>query len=47
MRQLLRFVWIEVHSSAELLELVTGTTTAAPLRMTCGTKMRPAGSCHV
>jgi ribonucleoside-diphosphate reductase alpha chain len=37
----------EVHSSAELLELVTGTATDAPLCMTCGTKMRPAGSCYV
>ncbi|MDP9391687.1 MAG: vitamin B12-dependent ribonucleotide reductase [Actinomycetota bacterium] len=37
----------ESHSSAELLELVTGTATDAPLCMTCGTKMRPAGSCYV
>ncbi|WNV74353.1 vitamin B12-dependent ribonucleotide reductase [Geodermatophilus sp. DSM 44513] len=37
----------EVHSSAELFELVTGTATDAPLCMTCGTKMRPAGSCYV
>ncbi|MFQ1003984.1 vitamin B12-dependent ribonucleotide reductase [Modestobacter sp. SSW1-42] len=37
----------EAHSSAELLELVTGTATDAPLCMTCGTKMRPAGSCYV
>ena len=37
----------EVHTSAELLELVTGTAIDAPLCMTCGTKMRPAGSCYV
>ncbi|SNS91352.1 ribonucleoside-diphosphate reductase class II [Geodermatophilus pulveris] len=37
----------EAHSSAELFELVTGTATDAPLCMTCGTKMRPAGSCYV
>jgi ribonucleoside-diphosphate reductase alpha chain len=37
----------EAHSSAELLELVTGNVTDAPLCMTCGTKMRPAGSCYV
>ena len=35
------------HSSAELLELITGQTADAPLCMTCGIKMRPAGSCHV
>src|SRR6476661_5988485 len=37
----------EAHSSADLHELVTGTATDAPLCMTCGTKMRPAGSCYV
>ncbi|RFU18984.1 vitamin B12-dependent ribonucleotide reductase [Geodermatophilus marinus] len=37
----------EAHSSAELFELVTGNVTDAPLCMTCGTKMRPAGSCYV
>src|SRR3954453_24219977 len=37
----------EANSSAELLELVTGTATDAPLCMPCGTKMRPAGSCYV
>jgi ribonucleoside-diphosphate reductase alpha chain len=35
------------HSSAELLEAITGTATDAPLCMTCGIKMRPAGSCYV
>ncbi len=37
----------EVGSSAELLELVMGMATDAPLCFTCGTKMRPAGSCYV
>jgi ribonucleoside-diphosphate reductase alpha chain len=36
-----------VHSSAELLEAITGKTADAPLCMTCGIKMRPAGSCYV
>ena len=36
-----------VHSSTELLELVQGTAADAPLCLTCGTKMRPAGSCFV
>jgi ribonucleoside-diphosphate reductase alpha chain len=35
------------HSSTELLELQLGTVADAPLCMTCGTKMRPAGSCYV
>ncbi|WP_306215126.1 vitamin B12-dependent ribonucleotide reductase [Actinoplanes sp. RD1] len=35
------------HSSTELLELVLGTSADAPLCFTCGTKMRPAGSCYV
>ena len=35
------------HSSAELLEVITGKASDAPLCMTCGTKMRPAGSCYV
>jgi ribonucleoside-diphosphate reductase alpha chain len=34
-------------SSAELLELQQGTHADAPLCFTCGTKMRPAGSCYV
>ena len=37
----------EAHSSAELLELQQGTVADAPLCFTCGTKMRPAGSCYV
>ena len=36
-----------VHSSTELLELQQGTAADAPLCMTCGVKMRPAGSCYV
>ena len=37
----------DAHSSAELLEQITGKTSDAPLCMTCGIKMRPAGSCYV
>src|SRR5450432_1531148 len=37
----------EVHSSTELLERQLGTAADAPLCMSCGTKMRPAGSCYV
>jgi ribonucleoside-diphosphate reductase alpha chain len=36
-----------VGSSTELLEAMMGTSADAPLCMTCGTKMRPAGSCYV
>ncbi len=35
------------HTSAELLEQITGTAIDSPLCLTCGTKMRPAGSCYV
>ena len=35
------------HTSAELLEQITGTAVDSPLCFTCGTKMRPAGSCYV
>jgi ribonucleoside-diphosphate reductase alpha chain len=38
---------VEVGSSTELAELRQGTVSDAPLCMTCGTKMRPAGSCYV
>jgi ribonucleoside-diphosphate reductase alpha chain len=38
---------VTVHSSAELLEQITGKTADAPLCMTCGIKMRPSGSCYV
>jgi ribonucleoside-diphosphate reductase alpha chain len=37
----------EVHTSAELLEVITGASVDSPLCFTCGTKMRPAGSCFV
>ena len=37
----------DAHSSAELMEVLTGTASDAPLCMTCGIKMRPAGSCYV
>ncbi|MBL8930206.1 MAG: vitamin B12-dependent ribonucleotide reductase [Kineosporiaceae bacterium] len=37
----------EVHSSAELLEKLQGRASDAPMCFTCGTKMRPAGSCFV
>ena len=37
----------EVGSSTELLELQQGKLADAPLCLTCGTKMRPAGSCYV
>ena len=36
-----------VGSSTELLEVVLGQHADAPLCFTCGTKMRPAGSCYV
>jgi ribonucleoside-diphosphate reductase alpha chain len=37
----------EAHTSTELMEKITGTAVDSPLCMTCGTKMRPAGSCYV
>ncbi|MCT1459083.1 vitamin B12-dependent ribonucleotide reductase [Aestuariimicrobium sp. p3-SID1156] len=36
----------EAHTSAELMEELTGMSVDAPLCMTCGTKMRPSGSCY-
>ncbi|MDR1187955.1 MAG: vitamin B12-dependent ribonucleotide reductase [Bifidobacteriaceae bacterium] len=36
-----------VHSTAELFEAIQGREADAPICMTCGTKMRPSGSCHV
>ena len=36
-----------IGSSTELLESQQGTAADAPLCMTCGVKMRPAGSCYV
>ncbi|MDG4785795.1 adenosylcobalamin-dependent ribonucleoside-diphosphate reductase [Micromonospora sp. WMMD1102] len=38
---------VQAGSSTELLEAVLGTAADAPLCFTCGTKMRPAGSCYV
>jgi ribonucleoside-diphosphate reductase alpha chain len=35
------------HSSMELIESHQGRSADAPLCLTCGTKMRPAGSCYV
>jgi adenosylcobalamin-dependent ribonucleoside-diphosphate reductase len=35
------------HSSTELIEAQQRRTADAPLCLTCGTKMRPAGSCYV
>ena len=37
---------IDAHTTAELLENMTGHAIDAPLCMTCGTKMRPSGSCY-
>ncbi|MFN8196364.1 MAG: vitamin B12-dependent ribonucleotide reductase [Nocardioidaceae bacterium] len=37
----------EAHTSAELMEKITGHAVDSPLCFTCGTKMRPAGSCYV
>jgi len=37
----------EPHSSTELIESQQGRVADAPLCLTCGTKMRPAGSCYV
>ncbi|CAL9565082.1 Vitamin B12-dependent ribonucleotide reductase [Nocardiopsis dassonvillei] len=36
----------EAHSTAELVERTQGFVADAPLCVTCGTKMRPAGSCY-
>ncbi|MDT0305628.1 vitamin B12-dependent ribonucleotide reductase [Streptomyces sp. DSM 44917] len=37
----------EAHSSTELLEMQLGLSADAPLCLTCGTKMRRAGSCYL
>jgi ribonucleoside-diphosphate reductase alpha chain len=37
----------KAKTTAELLEVITGHAVDSPLCFTCGTKMRPAGSCHV
>jgi ribonucleoside-diphosphate reductase alpha chain len=38
---------LTAHTTAELFEEITGTSVDAPLCLTCGTKMRPSGSCYV
>jgi ribonucleoside-diphosphate reductase alpha chain len=38
---------VEARSSTELIEAQQGTAADAPLCLTCGVKMRPAGSCYV
>ncbi len=38
---------VTARTSAELLEQITGHAVDSPLCLTCGTKMRPAGSCYV
>ena len=38
---------LDARTTAELLESLTGSAVDAPLCMTCGTKMRPSGSCYV
>ena len=38
---------IDAHTTAELMESMTGRAVDAPLCMTCGTTMRPRGSCYV
>ncbi len=35
------------HTTAELMEAISGREVDSPLCFTCGTKMRPAGSCYV
>ncbi|HET7173258.1 MAG TPA: vitamin B12-dependent ribonucleotide reductase [Nocardioidaceae bacterium] len=37
----------EARTSAELLEAMSGREVDSPLCLTCGTKMRPSGSCYV
>jgi ribonucleoside-diphosphate reductase alpha chain len=38
---------IEAHSTAEVLEKLSGMSVDAPLCLTCGTKMRRSGSCYI
>ncbi|HEX8508585.1 MAG TPA: vitamin B12-dependent ribonucleotide reductase, partial [Propionibacteriaceae bacterium] len=38
---------VTAHTTAELMEEISGTSVDAPLCFTCGTKMRPSGSCYV
>ena len=38
---------LDAHTTAELMEALGVAEVDAPLCMTCGTKMRPSGSCYV
>ena len=38
---------VQPQTTSELMEALTGLAVDAPLCMTCGTKMRPSGSCYV
>jgi ribonucleoside-diphosphate reductase alpha chain len=38
---------VAARTTSELFEEITGTSVDAPLCFTCGTKMRPSGSCYV
>jgi ribonucleotide reductase alpha subunit len=38
---------VTARTTSELFEEITGTSVDAPLCLTCGTKMRPSGSCYV
>ena len=38
---------VGARTTSELFEKITGTSVDAPLCLTCGTKMRPSGSCYV
>src|SRR5207253_1633378 len=37
---------VTARTTSELFEKITGTSVDAPLCLTCGTKMRPSGSCY-
>ncbi len=40
-------VEVDAHSTAEVLEKLSGLSVDAPLCLTCGTKMRRSGSCYI
>ncbi|MGC3993563.1 MAG: vitamin B12-dependent ribonucleotide reductase [Propionicimonas sp.] len=40
-------VEVSAHSTAEVLEKLSGLSVDAPLCLTCGTKMRRSGSCYI
>ncbi len=44
---LVPMVSMEAHSTAEVLEKISGMSVDAPLCLTCGTKMRRSGSCYI